>query len=64
MRDSIAALIESILANPEEHQVSEIILAMHLADRIGMNVPHRLWELRPFLLEALEHEPETGEGGR
>jgi hypothetical protein len=64
MRASIEALIEDILANPEEHDVERVLLALHLADRIGINVPHRVWDMRQFLLECLEHEPVAGEGGR
>jgi hypothetical protein len=63
MRASIEALIEDILAAPEQHEVSEVLLALHLADRIGMNVPHRVWDMRGFLLECLEHEPAAQEEG-
>jgi hypothetical protein len=64
MRASIEALIEDILANPEAHDVERVLLALHLADRIGMNVPHRVWDMRPLLLDALEQVNPSGEGGR
>lgn len=64
MRASIEELIADILGNPEDHDVERVLLAMHLADRIGMNVPHRLWEMRPFLLDCLEQVETSGEGGR
>jgi len=64
MRASIESLIEDILANPEDHDVERVLLALHLADRIGMNVPHRVWDMRPFLLDSLEQVQPSGEGGR
>lgn len=64
MRASIEALIEDILSSPEAHDVERVLLALHLADRIGMNVPHRVWDMRPLLLDSLEQVETSGEGGR
>ena len=58
----VAAPGQSLAA--EDHDVERVLLALHLADRIGMNVPHRVWDMRPLLLDALEQVQPSGEGGR